>query len=150
MEIVVQRLAQDPDSTLGHMTVDGKHAGFTLEDEARKVKIMNETRIPAGRYEIKLREESGMAKRYRKKFGDKHKGMLWLQDVPNFEWIYIHIGNTENHTSGCLLVAWDALSSGSPYRIGNSTDCYLQLAGQVYDALDLGDRVWITLKDEVM
>ena len=33
-----------------------------------------------------------------------HKGMLWLQDVPNFKWILIHCGNTDEHTAGCLLV----------------------------------------------
>ena len=34
-----------------------------------------------------------------------HKGMLpWVQDVPGFEYILIHTGNTDEHTSGCLLV----------------------------------------------
>ena len=33
-----------------------------------------------------------------------HKGMLWVRDVPGFEYILIHTGNTDEHTSGCLIV----------------------------------------------
>ena len=38
------------------------------------------------------------------KYGDMHKGMLWVRDIPGFEYILIHTGNTDEHTSGCLLV----------------------------------------------
>ena len=33
-----------------------------------------------------------------------HKGMLWVRDVPGFEYILIHTGNTDEHTAGCLIV----------------------------------------------
>ena len=30
--------------------------------------------------------------------------MLELQDVPNFKYILIHAGNTDEQTAGCILV----------------------------------------------
>ncbi len=30
--------------------------------------------------------------------------MLHIQDVPGFTYILIHTGNTDEHTSGCLIV----------------------------------------------
>ena len=42
--------------------------------------------------------------KYKKKYGKSHFGMLHLQDVPNFTYILIHGGNTDEHTSGCLIV----------------------------------------------
>ena len=65
---------------------------------------MHETCIPEGEYEIKLRTVGGFNERYTKKYPTMHRGMLWLQDVPGFEYILIHQGNTDEHTSGCLIV----------------------------------------------
>lgn len=76
---------------------------YTLEDEMHAVKVKGETRIPAGKYRIKLRTEGGMHPKYKARF-HFHKGMLWLQDVPGFEFVYIHIGNTDDDTEGCILV----------------------------------------------
>mgnify|MGYP007000376319 len=43
--------------------------------------------------------------RYDAKYGEGwHLGMLELQDVPNFEFILVHSGNTDESTAGCYLV----------------------------------------------
>jgi hypothetical protein len=70
----------------------------------RDVKVKGETRIPAGRYQVTLRTEGGFHSKYSEKYGEMHKGMLWVRDVPGFEYILIHTGNTDEHTAGCLLV----------------------------------------------
>ena len=80
-----------------------------LEDEVRDVKVMHETAIPLGEYEIKYRTVGGWftreKARYDKKFGASwFKGMLELQDVPNFTYVLIHSGNTDESTSACLLL----------------------------------------------
>lgn len=149
MKILVERLFSDKENgTTGVMFVDGEFAGYTLEDEFRVEKVRNETRIPAGFYRIKLRDEGGMNARYREKYGDRHRGMLWLQDVPNFEWIYIHPGNTTDHTSGCILVGYGALwTPGTRPRVMASTDCYHAIARGVHGALDRGEQVSIEIVD---
>ena len=105
----VLRYSSGADSTLGILSENGpdgrEFLAYTLEDEFREKKVSAETRIPEGTYEVTLRTEGGFHSRYAAKFGDWHKGMLWVRDVPGFEYILIHTGNTDEHTMGCLLVA---------------------------------------------
>ena len=105
MQLSTQRYSDGGKSTLGLLFIDGAFNGYTLEDQHRDVKVMHETRIPAGTYEIKLRTDvaSSMNQRYAAKY-PWFKGHLWLQDVPNFTYIYIHQGVTDEHSSGCILV----------------------------------------------
>jgi len=97
MEITIDRLQDNGHSTIGVMKIDGVFEAFTLEDTYHAIKVPGETRIPAGKYDIKLRTEGGLHNKYKAKFGSMHKGMLWLQNVPGFEWVYIHIGNDANY-----------------------------------------------------
>ena len=106
----VLRYSSGVDSTLGVLSEVGpagrEFLAYTLEDEFREEKVSAETRIPEGTYDVKLRTVGGYHSRYIDKFGsDFHKGMLHVQDVPGFEYILIHTGNTDEHTMGCLLVA---------------------------------------------
>ena len=107
--IEVLRYSSSVDSTLGILSENGpdgrEFLAYTLEDEFREEKVSAETRIPEGTYDVKLRTTGGFHSRYTSKFGDWHKGMLHIQDVPGFEYILIHTGNTDEHTEGCLLVA---------------------------------------------
>ena len=102
-----------------HPTV--RHLCYTLEDEFRVKKVSKETRISAGTYELKLRTVGPLNGRYKVRFNDIHEGMIWLQDVPNFKWIYLHCGNDDDDTDGCILVGSylrlnKVLNSRSTYR----------------------------------
>jgi len=151
MEIKLQRFADNGETTLGCLSVDGDPFCLALEDESRIEKVPHETRIPAGRYEIKVRNEGGMNERYGDKLGSRHRGMIWLQDVPSFTWVYIHIGNTDEHTSGCILTGFGIdMNPMKKWRTTNSTGAYNMLAALVYDEiLDNGNKVFITIIDEV-
>ena len=110
MKLELKRFSSQSDTTLGILFVDGEFECFTLEDEYRADKIKGETRIPAGTYKVEKREVlSGLTKKYRSKYPwfDFH---FMLQDVPDFQYVYIHIGNDDDHTDGCLLVS-DAVKS---------------------------------------
>ena len=91
MKLEVQRFSSKSSSTLGilfDVTTTPEFLCYTLEDEFREVKVSGETRIPAGTYNITLRTEGGFNQRYNEKFGsDFNKGMLWVRDVPGFEYI---------------------------------------------------------------
>lgn len=124
---------------------------YTLEDEKRVEKVNGKTRIPAGTYEIKLRVGSPMANRYDSRYHDiNHNGMLWITEVPNFTYCYLHIGNTDEDTDGCPLVGFsstiDSMSGGG--FIGRSTQAYKALYPKVYSAIESGEKVFITIKDE--
>ena len=134
-------------ATLGFLMVKRdntwEHLCFVCEDPAQDTKIAGKTRIPAGRYEIKLRREGGMNARYAAKHL-QHDGMLWLQDVPGFEWIYIHIGSTALDTSGCLLVGEGRNEDGCWVHHSRSAyeTIYPEIAAAVKD-----EGAWITVRD---
>lgn len=145
MELGVYRYYDSGNATLGLFMIDGLFSGaYTLEDEYRDVlggkKVMGESRIPEGRYRVKLREFGGHHERYTQKY-DFHKGMLQVMDVPGFTDILIHTGNTEKHTMGCLLIG--ELPSSSE-TIRDSVKAYKKLYPKIAEAILVGEEVWIT------
>ena len=152
MLLEVVRFSSQMDSTLGALfdVTNGrrKFLCFTLEDEYRKTKVRGETRVPAGTYPIKLRKEGGFHSRYTKKFGSMHKGMLHVQNVPNFQWILIHVGNTDENTEGCLLVGNTSQENLTrPGFVGESTSAYKRIYLPIAEALESGEEVSITYVD---
>ena len=152
MKLKVIRFNSQSDSTNGLLfdaTNGMDFLCYTLEDEKREEKVMAETRIPAGTYEIKLRKEGGFHGRYTKKYGSMHKGMLHVQDVPNFKWILIHTGNTDEHTAGCLIVG-DSQENNTLIKngfIGKSTQAYKRIYPPIAKALENGEKVTIEYID---
>ncbi len=144
------RYSSSEESTLGLLFIDGVFACYTLEDEHRVVKVMGETRIPAGRYRVELRPFGGHHWRYLKHYGsDFHKGMLQIMDVPGFTDILIHKGNDDDDTAGCLLVGDSANNNQvKDGFIGSSTVAYNRIYAVVRDAILRGDDVFIEVNDE--
>lgn len=139
MIITVDRFKSDADATISKVGVDGRFVCFGLEDEYREEKIANETRVPEGRYKVGVRTEGGFHQRYTRKFPDMHKGMLHVQDVPGFENILIHIGNTDEDTAGCLLVGLNASVADGELRLTSSKLAYEKLYPMVVDAAEMGE-----------
>lgn len=149
MNLRLERFLSDDDTTLGSLYVDTRWVCFTCEDEFRPVKLAKETRISAGTYRLKLRAEGGFHERYLAKFGPQfHKGMIWLQDVPGYQWVLIHIGNTDEDTEGCLLVGAGANAVHGSLSISNSLAAYQKLYPLVRDALLRGEAVQLTIVDK--
>ena len=152
MKLQVLRFNSKSDSTNGllfDITNGVNFLCYTLEDERRDKKVMSETRIPAGVYSIRLRTVGGTHSRYSKKYGNMHKGMLWLQDVPNFQWILIHTGNTDEHTAGCLILG-DSQENNTLVKngfIGKSTQAYKRIYPPIAAALENNEEVTIEYID---
>ena len=147
MEIDVIRYNSKSDFTDGLFFINGEFQVYTLEDEERSVKVFGETRIPNGRYNVALRSIGGFDKRYSNKYGvDFHKGMLWVKDVPNFEYILIHVGNDDGDTAGCLLTGMTNNADEKGF-IGGSTDAYKKIYPPIRDAILSGEEVFINYKD---
>lgn len=148
MYLILKRMFQTPTETIGKLVHGDEIICYTLEDIAREPKVVGETRIPAGTYQIKKRIEGGMIRKYRERFGNSHY-MLWLQNVPNFQYIMIHIGNTAQDSSGCVL-AGTSYEEYEPdkYRLLNSTGAYLYLWNMVDKEFKNQNDVYIIIIDE--
>lgn len=141
MKLKLYRYGSTDQSTGGALSINGQFHCHTCEDEKRTIKLYGETRIPSGRYRIKLRIEGGMNERY-KIIYPRHRGMLWLQNVVGFKWIYIHPGRHEWHTDGCILVGYTALSKGG-FDLDRDKEAYNNLYAMVIDAIDKGEQIFI-------
>lgn len=117
----------------------------TMEDGRNAVKVAGHTRIPAGTYKVKLRNEGELTKKYQLKFPDIHRGMLWLQNVPGFDWVYLHIGNTAEDSEGCILVG-NSINYETGFQ-GDSVPAYKSLYTLVSNQILNEDDVEITIED---
>ena len=152
MELVVLRYSSQKDSTNGLLfektEKEMQFLCYTLEDEYREEKVFGETRIPDGKYKIGLRMEGGFHSKYSKRFADIHQGMLQVKDVPNFEYILIHCGNTDEHTAGCLLLG-DSQENNALVEngwIGKSSQAYSRVYLKIVEQLNKGNEVTIEYK----
>ena len=152
MELEVLRISSQKDSTSGILfdVVNNKRnfLCYTLEDEQRDVKVWGETRIPAGRYKLSLRKEGGFHNRYNAKYGSMHKGMIHVNDVPGFEFILWHTGNTDENTAGCLLLG-NTQNSNIVQKdgfVGSSVNAYKEVYPYVAAAIEQSD-VYVTYLD---
>lgn len=150
MELNVHRKqVADGTATLGDIFVNDAWYGFTLEDKPMgpNGKVSGETCIPSGRYRIMFREVmSGKTKQYRehKRYGEFFTWHLELQGVPGFDYVYIHAGNTPEHSEGCILVGYT--QEYDKAFIGRSGDCFIALYKVVQEALENGEEVWINVQ----
>jgi hypothetical protein len=154
MELILKRFSGADESTLGLVFVEEKFFCYSLEDQHNEPKIPGETRIPAGRYQIKLRTDGGMNHRYGKRFSF-HKGMLWLQDVPGFTFIYMHVGNKDDDSEGCILTGDGQMQNVTERgQVTSSVAAYTRLYEAVTDVLlplppsQVAEEVWIKIYDE--
>ena len=152
MKYEVLRVSSQKDSTSGLLfEVDNgkrKFLCYTIEDEQRDVKVWGETRIPAGTYQLELRTEGGFHNRYKSRYAF-HKGMIWVKDVPGFEYILWHTGNTDESTSGCLILG-DSQTSNlvqSDGFVGSSVNSYKKVYPIVRDAILSGEQVTVQYID---
>lgn len=99
MKIQVIRHSLRATCTLGEMLIDGQHFAYTLEDPYRGLngdiskKVPGDTCIDNGTYEVIV----DMSNRFKKE-------LPHILNVPCFQGIRIHAGNTSADTEGCILV----------------------------------------------
>ena len=112
MKLKLQRIFKAETYTIGKLFIDGVYFCDTLEDKVRDVKIKGITAIPTGKYKVKIT----MSNRFKKL-------MPLLINVPNFEGVRIHSGNTSEDTEGCILVG----KNSEPGKVTNSRNTFEKL-----------------------
>lgn len=144
--VVVKRIRQGNNSTLSELFIAGKFVCYGLEDLVRKEKIWGETAIPAGSYQLKLRQTGGMHDRYKDLFPKIHRGMIELCEIPNYAYVYIHMGNNHEHTAGCLLVGNTWIKENGDYMVYESKQAYVKLYQRILRTM-ANEEVWICIQD---
>jgi hypothetical protein len=114
----------------GKLVIDGLFRMYTLEDEQREKKVYGETAIPSGTYKLELVDSA--------RFG---KDTISLVDVPNFHYIRVHCGNTDEDTHGCILVGRRRFND----RISDSRLALADLKLLVIPPLERGEDVWLRI-----
>ena len=118
MELLLKRIARRETYTIGHLYVDGAYVCDTIEDKdrgltqsmsqavIRAIKRKGVTAIPTGRYRVTLdvRSQKFSQKKYEKNYGFCDGYLPRLINVPGYEGVLIHIGNSAKDTDGCILV----------------------------------------------
>ena len=149
MELRLERKYKKERYTIGNLYVDGVWFCNTIEDRDRglrqdmpldtnkRLKVKNETAIPTGRYRVTLGVKSPkMSQRPAYDFCNGY--VPRLVNVPAFDGILIHIGNTEKDSAGCIIVGENKVKG----KVINSTETFHRL----YDVLKkTNDLIYITI-----
>ena len=145
MNLELKRIFKGKDYTIGKLFINGEYFCDTLEDPVRQLdsikdKIYSETAIPAGKYKVSM---SIISPKY-----SKRKSYSWcsgrlpkLIDVPFFEGILIHSGNTPDHTAGCILVGENKIKG----QVINSMNTLKNLWIKLNVADEIGEEIWIDI-----
>lgn len=128
MKLRLERLEMNPAYTIGKLYVDGAYQCWVLEDTVRPPgeKVHGATAIPFGTYKVILNRSQ--------RFG---KTLPLVCNVPDFEGIRIHPGNTPADTDGCLLVGTERAGG----TVLNSRGAFNALMVKLVAAVAKGDAI---------
>ncbi|WP_394759863.1 DUF5675 family protein [Flavobacterium sp.] len=124
METKIIRVAQGKESTLSQLYINGIFQCYLLEDKIREVKITSETAIPKGVFSLKLNTYGAKNVQYKKALGKLHEGMIEIIGLPNFNFVYIHTGNTIKETAGCPLCGFSFQFIDGNFQVSQSIAAY--------------------------
>lgn len=151
MKLLLKRISLKPTYTIGWLYVDGVKVCDTLEDKVRDLnkngvfdngekKLPGLTAIPYGTYDVTLKVQSPKYKdKAAYKFCDGY--LPRLLDVPEFEGVLIHIGNTAEDSAGCILVGENKVVG----QVINSTATFKRLYSMLRSAADRGEKIQIEI-----
>lgn len=141
MEIKVIRNILTSEYTVGKLYIDSVFYCHTIEDRYREIekkedKIYGLTAIPCGSYPVVL------------DFSSKYsKLMPHILDVPYFEGIRIHCGNSDEDSLGCIIVGEYCHGVAGGW-VKNSRIAYSKVFSKLKGASDKGERIFITISIE--
>jgi hypothetical protein len=142
MELTLLRTQKSEISTISQLFIDGVHECFVIEDtdrgltqnmplpEIQKIKVFGKTAIPEGRYQIKIT----LSNRFKRLLPE-------LLNVPAYEGIRMHVGNSPRDTEGCLLPG----TTPSKDCVLNSRIAFNQLFKKL-QLVPKSEEIWITIK----
>lgn len=142
MKLTLERKYLTDNYTIGKLFIDSVYFCDTLEDTNRdnnkngkfdngEAKIYGETCIPFGTYYIEITYSNHFKKE-----------LPLLLDVPSFECVRIHPGNTTEDTEGCILVGENKIKG----QVINSKKYADKLTALIKEQLNKNVKVVIEIK----
>ena len=141
MKIQVKRRFFGEEYTIGTMSINGKRFCDTLEDKNRDInhngkfdngesKVYGETCIPFGTYDVIVT----MSPKFKRELPK-------LLNVPSFDGVLIHRGNTKDDTAGCILIGENKVKG----KVINSTPYEIELVKQCKAAIKNNEQITIEI-----
>lgn len=134
INLKLKRIAKRPTYTIGRLYVNNEYFCDTLEDTDRGLaqnlpisvnrakKMKGSTAIPTGKYRVTLDVQSPkFSKVAFYKFCDGY--LPRLINVPAYDGVLIHVGNSQFDTDGCILVG----ENKAVGKVLNSRETFLRL-----------------------
>jgi Family of unknown function (DUF5675) len=119
-----------------------------IEDGYNAVKIKGSTRIPEGRYQLIQRRHGRIYEKMKSRWG--HTWVVEVTNVPDYEGIIFHTGNTHEDTKGCPLTCMSFDEKENEVLFGNdSTEAYLNFINFMRTAFAKGE-VWLNVTRDLM
>ena len=139
MKLRLRRIALKDEYTIGKLYIDGEYFCDVLEPPTRdlnkngifdngETKVKNNTAIPFGTYNVIINRSP----RFK-------RDLPRLLNVPDFDGVLIHRGNTKNDTSGCILVGENKVKG----KVVNSTPYEIELVKRCKAALSNNEQITI-------
>lgn len=142
MKLQVDRFEFGSSYTIGRLYIDGVYYCYTLEDKMRETsapvaewKVFGETAIPQGHYDVILD--------YSNHFKDTLPHIL---NVPGYEGVRIHAGNSPEDTEGCILVGMVWPGNGT---IGNSKIALRGLLTKFFEVSSRHEQITIDVVNKL-
>ncbi|HJT63131.1 MAG TPA: DUF5675 family protein [Burkholderiales bacterium] len=134
MEAKLVRDVRTDRFTLGQLYLDGAYECYTCEDQVRPdgKKVYGATAIPEGRYRVVITHSPRF-----------NRPLPLLLEVPGFEGIRIHPGNSTGDTEGCILPGRARDPDGG--RVMESRFAFEPLFAKLQAALQDGGEVWLEI-----
>jgi hypothetical protein len=152
--IEVDRIKHTEDVMISRVKIPGLPGPFFFaEDNPRSgPKVKHDTPIPEGTYDLILRNAGSMITRWREKTWVKGwgglKAWIMLKDVPGFSYIYLHAGNDEDDTSGCLLTGKTTITkNGEVDGVGRSVEAMIDIYDYLLPKLENGEKWKIQIRN---
>ena len=146
--ITILRYLDDGNTTLGLMFIQKKFFAYTLEDTHRDEKVPGGTRIPEGHYKLGINENlSPLTQRYRNRF-PWFSHHIEIKEIPNYDKVYVHIGNSHRDTEGCILIADGVNAASTEKMILQSQKAYERFYKMVLPKINQNEPLTVNILNE--
>lgn len=154
MNITLDRFAKKNTYTIGRLYIDGEYVCNTIEDTDRgltqnmpvdkikQIKVPGKTAIPSGVYEITLKIKSPKYSNSTYYVNFCNAYVPRLLNVPGYDGVLIHTGNTADDSQGCIIVGYNTIVG----KVTDSKKAFQIVYNKLLAASKKEDKIVITIK----